>query len=107
VFVPYAAWERNKEALKEKLLHFVRTAHERGIGAMPTMQYKFDEWKDKAAWPNSREFVADLSGHDWEGARSRNLGRGERARVLHPASLSRESLTHGTRPVHGQGVSRA
>ena len=24
------------------------------------MQYKFDEWKDKAAWLNSREFVADL-----------------------------------------------
>ncbi len=27
---------------------------------MPTMQYKFGEWKDKAAWPNAREFVADL-----------------------------------------------
>ncbi len=60
VFVPYAAWERNKEGLRKNLLHFVRAAHERGIGVMPTMQYKFGEWRDKAAWPNSREFVADL-----------------------------------------------
>ena len=60
VFVPYAAWEKNKESLRKNLLHFVRSAHERGMGVMPTMQYKFGEWKDKAAWPNSREFVADL-----------------------------------------------
>ena len=60
VFVPYAAWERNKEALRKNLLHFVRAAHERGIGVMPTMQYKAEDWKDKSAWPNSREFVADL-----------------------------------------------
>ena len=60
VFIPYAAWERNKEALRKNLLHFVRAAHERGIGVMPTMQYKFDEWKDKTSCPNSREFVADL-----------------------------------------------
>jgi hypothetical protein len=44
--------------LRKNLLHFVRAAHERGIGDMPTMQYKFDEWKDKAAWPNARDFVA-------------------------------------------------
>jgi hypothetical protein len=60
VFVPYAAWEKNKETLRKNLLHFVRAAHERGMGVMPTMQYKFGEWKDKAAWPNSREFVSDL-----------------------------------------------
>ncbi len=60
VFVPYAAWERNKEGLRKNLLHFVRAAHARGIGVMPTMQYKFDEWKDRAAWSNAREFVADL-----------------------------------------------
>jgi hypothetical protein len=60
VFVPYAAWERNKEALRKNLVHFVRAAHERGIGVMPTMQYRFGEWKDKAAWPNARGFVADL-----------------------------------------------
>jgi hypothetical protein len=60
VFVPYAAWERDKESLRKNLLHFVRAAHERGIGVMPTMQYRFEEWKDKAAWPNARDFVADL-----------------------------------------------
>jgi hypothetical protein len=60
VFVPYVAWERNKEALRKNLIHFVRAAHERGIGVMPTMQYRFGEWKDKAAWPNARGFVADL-----------------------------------------------
>ena len=60
VFVPYAAWERNKAGLRKNLRHLVRAAHERGIGVMPTMQYKFEEWKDKAAWPNAREFVADL-----------------------------------------------
>jgi hypothetical protein len=60
VFVPYAAWEKNPEALRKNLLDFVRAAHARGIGVMPTMQYKFGEWKDKAAWPNARPFVADL-----------------------------------------------
>ena len=60
VFVPYAAWERDNEGLRKNLLHFVRAAHARGIGVMPTMQYKFGEWKDKAAWPNARPFVADL-----------------------------------------------
>ena len=60
VFVPYAAWESNKEALRKNLVHFVRAAHERGIGVMPTMQYKFGEWKDPAVWPNAREFVEDL-----------------------------------------------
>ncbi len=60
VFLPYVAWESDKEAFRKNILHFVRAAHERGIGVMPTMQYKFGEWKDKAAWPNSREFVADL-----------------------------------------------
>jgi len=60
VFVPYAAWERNKEGLRKNLLHFVRAAHERGMGVMPTMQYKYGEWKDRAAWANARPFVADL-----------------------------------------------
>jgi len=60
VFVTSAAWEKNKEAFRKNLLHFVRAAYERGIGVMPTLQYESDEWKDKAAWPNSRDFVADL-----------------------------------------------
>lgn len=60
VFIPYAAWQKNKEALRKNLLHFVRAAHARGIGVMPTMQYKFGEWKDKAAWPDAKEFIADI-----------------------------------------------
>ncbi len=60
VFVPYAAWEKDKEGLRKNLIHFVRAAHARGIGVMPTMQYKFGEWKDKSAWPNARPFVVDL-----------------------------------------------
>src|SRR5450631_766423 len=60
VFVPYAAWEKDKEALRKNLVHFVRAAHERGMGVMPTMMYKFGEWRDEAAWPNARPFVGDL-----------------------------------------------
>lgn len=60
VWVSYRAWEKDKETLRKNLLHFVRAAHERGIGVMPTIAYKFGEWRDKSAWPNSREFVADL-----------------------------------------------
>lgn len=60
VFIPYAAWEKDKEGLRKNLLHFVRAAHARGMGVMPTMQYKFGEWKDKAAWPKARPFVGDL-----------------------------------------------
>ena len=46
VFVPYAAWEKNREALRKNLLDFVHAAHERGIGVMPTMQYKFGGWQE-------------------------------------------------------------
>jgi hypothetical protein len=60
VFVPYAAWERDKAGLRKNLVDFVRAAHARGMSVMPTMQYKFGEWKDRAAWPNARPFVADL-----------------------------------------------
>ncbi|HVN19810.1 MAG TPA: hypothetical protein VMU05_13580 [Dongiaceae bacterium] len=60
VFVPYDVWQKDREALRKNLLHLVRAAHERGIGVMPTLQYKSDEWRDEAAWPNSRVFVADL-----------------------------------------------
>lgn len=60
VFVPYAAWEHDREGLKRDLRHFVRAAHARGIGVMPTMMYKFGEFRDKAAWGNARPFVVDL-----------------------------------------------
>ena len=51
VFVPYAAWAKDKEALRKNLLHFVRAAHERGIGVMPTMQYKFENGKTRRRGP--------------------------------------------------------
>lgn len=59
-WIPYAAWEKDKEGLKMNLVHFVRAAHKRGIGVMPTFAYKPGEWKDRAAWPNARTFVADV-----------------------------------------------
>ncbi len=36
VFVPYAAWAKDKEALRKNLRHLVRAAYERGMGVMPT-----------------------------------------------------------------------
>ena len=60
VFIPYSAWEKNKEALRKNLLHFVRAAHQRGIGVMPTLQYAPGVSMNKDRWPESREFVADL-----------------------------------------------
>ncbi len=60
VFVPYAAWEHDREGLKRDLRHFVRAAHARGIGVMPTMMYRFGEFRNRAAWDNARPFVADL-----------------------------------------------
>jgi len=60
VFVPYAAWESDKEALKKDLQHFVRAAHARGMGVMPTMMYRFGEFRDKSKWENARPFVTDL-----------------------------------------------
>ncbi len=60
VWVTYRTWEKDKETLKKNLIHFVRAAHARGLGVMPTMAYKFGEWKDKSAWPNARPFAADL-----------------------------------------------
>lgn len=60
VFVPYAAWEKDKAALLRDLQHFVRAAHARGMGVMPTMQYKFGEFRDKTKWDNARPFIVDL-----------------------------------------------
>jgi len=60
VFVPYTAWEKDKISLDKNLLHFVRAANARGMGVMPTMQYKFGEFRDRSAWDNARPFVADL-----------------------------------------------
>jgi hypothetical protein len=37
VFVPYAVYTEDKEALPAKLKHFVRECHKRGIGVMPVV----------------------------------------------------------------------
>jgi hypothetical protein len=37
VFVPYAVYTEDKEALPAKLRHFVRQCHKRGIGVMPVV----------------------------------------------------------------------
>ena len=60
VFVPYSAWERDKEAFRKNLLHFVRAAHRHGIGVMPTLQYARGISANKERWAESRVFVADL-----------------------------------------------
>ncbi|NJD11333.1 MAG: hypothetical protein FIB01_13155 [Gemmatimonadetes bacterium] len=60
VFIPWAAWERDKEAFRKNLVHFVRAAHARGIGVMPVLQYRRGMSMDTAQWPQAREYVADL-----------------------------------------------
>jgi hypothetical protein len=60
VFIPWAAWERDKEGFRRNLRHFVRAAHERGIGVMPVLQYRRGMSMDTAQWPQAREYVADL-----------------------------------------------
>lgn len=37
VFVPYAVYTEDKEALPAKLIHFIRECHKRGIGVMPVV----------------------------------------------------------------------
>ena len=60
VFIPWAAWERDQEAFRKNLVHFVRAAHERGIGVMPVLQYRRGMSMDTAQWPQAREYAADL-----------------------------------------------
>jgi hypothetical protein len=60
VFVPYAAWAQDKEALRKNLLHLVRAANQRGMGVMPTIQYAPGVSQNRDRWPESKEFVADL-----------------------------------------------
>jgi hypothetical protein len=55
-----SAWASDKAAFRRNILHLVRAAYARGIGAMPTFIYPRDEESNEAMWPKSREFVADL-----------------------------------------------
>ncbi len=59
-FVPYAAWVKDRAALRKNLVHLVRAAHQRGIGVMLTIQYERGVPMNKERWPESKEFVADL-----------------------------------------------
>jgi hypothetical protein len=60
VFIPWAAWERDPEAFRRNLRHFVRAAHQRGIGVMPVLQYRRGMNMDSAQWPSARAYAADL-----------------------------------------------
>ena len=60
VMVPFSAWAQDKDGLKKNLRDFVRAAHERGMGVMPALQYKFGYWRDKSTWDDARPFAADL-----------------------------------------------
>jgi hypothetical protein len=60
VFIPSTAWAADKEKFRKNLVHLVRAANARGMGVMPTMMYAQGLAADKARWPESREYVADL-----------------------------------------------
>jgi hypothetical protein len=59
VFVPYALYKEDKEALPAKLRHFVRECHKRGMGVMPVVGS--GPWlKDTTLRPQGREWVQYL-----------------------------------------------
>jgi hypothetical protein len=60
VMLPYSAWDQDKIGLPKNLIDFVRAAHERGMGVMPALQYKFGYWRDKSTWDDARPFAAAL-----------------------------------------------
>ena len=66
VFVPYEVYTADKEGLRRNLVHFVRAAHERGIGVMPVVGYSRDWVTDASKRPQAREWaeflVTTLSG---------------------------------------------
>lgn len=60
VFLTYEAWSADKPAFRTNLIHFVRAAHQRGIGVMPVVGYTPQMIQDDAARPLAREWAADL-----------------------------------------------
>ena len=59
VFVPYLAYEEDKEALTGKLRHFTRECDERGIGVMPVVGH--GGWvRDSSLRPLAREWAEYL-----------------------------------------------
>jgi hypothetical protein len=60
IFLGYTAYLRDKAAFRKNLIHFVRACHQRGIGVMPVVGYPGGIAADKASWPKTREWAADL-----------------------------------------------
>ncbi len=59
VFVPYTVYTEDKDALPEKLRHFVRECHKRGIGVMPVVGS--GQWvRDTSLRAQGREWVQFL-----------------------------------------------
>jgi hypothetical protein len=60
IFLGYTAYLRDKVVFRKNLVHFVRACHQRGIGVMPVVGYPGRIAADKASWPKTRDWVADL-----------------------------------------------
>ncbi|MBN1401894.1 MAG: hypothetical protein JXA74_13720 [Anaerolineae bacterium] len=61
VFITHDAYAQGRAPFLERLLHFVRAAHVRHMGVMPTIMYPFDVvLRGSSAWPAFREFAQDL-----------------------------------------------
>ena len=65
IFTAYDAWMADKAAFRKNLVHFVRTAHQRGIGVMIVVGSAFPRQAtqaadDEAAKPLAKEWAADL-----------------------------------------------
>jgi hypothetical protein len=61
VFITYDAWTADKDVFRKNLLHFVRAAHERGIGVMPVIGGMPKEaMQDDSGLPLVKVWAADL-----------------------------------------------
>jgi hypothetical protein len=61
VFITYEAWTADKEAFRKNLVHFVRAAHQRGMGVMPTIgSMPREALQGDDGLPLAREWVQDL-----------------------------------------------
>jgi len=59
VFIMYPAYVEDKENLPEKLQHFVKECHKRGMGVMPVINY--GPWRDDTSkYPLAREWAQFL-----------------------------------------------
>ncbi len=60
VFTSYQAWNADKPAFRKNLVHFLRAAHQRGMGVMPVVGFTPQMITDESARPLAREWAADL-----------------------------------------------